>query len=105
MSCDFREVAIQIQGSDSDPIATHPVGVVWQNRFIGLSIQEQTRNLVGLISELGIFVFHISEDLIKVVGMNGVSIILHLCCVRIVFGIDDQNMIPCRQGDVALHDR
>ena len=60
----FGEIPVQIKRFHTDLIATHPIAVIRLYCFVRCGIQKQTGHPMRFISKLGVFVFHISENLI-----------------------------------------
>ena len=54
---------------------------------------------------LKVFIFNVSKNLVKIIGVNGVSIKLALQIFAIKFGIYDQCFFPAGKSYVALHYR
>lgn len=87
----FREISIQVKRFYADFVSAHSVAVVRLNGFVRCGIQEHTGNRMRLSSEIGILVFHISENLIQISGVKGVNIVLSLCRMRVILGIYNQH--------------
>ena len=54
-------------------------------------------------SHFRLFVLHISKDLVQIGGVQGIHIILRLCRMRIILGINNEDFTPFCQPNVALH--
>ena len=100
----FREIPVQIKRFHTDLIATHPIAVIRLYCFVRCGIQKHTGHPMRFISKLGVFVFHISENLIQIAGMERVDVVLSLRSVSIVLGVNDENFVAPSQHNIALHD-
>ena len=97
MFCDYgielcsniREISVQIKCLHTDLITAHLVTVVRLNCLVSCSIKKHAGNLVGLVPELRIFVLDVGKDLIQIAGMERVDIVLSLCGMRVILGVDD----------------
>ena len=78
----FREIPVQIKRFHTDLIATHPIAIIRLYCFVRCGIQKHTGHPMRFISKLGVFVFHISENLIQIARMQGMHIILSLRRLR-----------------------
>ena len=101
----FREISIQVKRFYADFVAAHLIAVVRLNSLVCCGIQEHTGNRMRLSSELGVLIFHISENLIQIPGVKGVYIVLSLCGMCVLLGIYNQHSASFGQHDVTLHYR
>ena len=72
---------------------------------VRIEMKQIPGNLMRLILQLHLFVFHIGEDLIQVVGIDRHPIIMLLKCTGIILRINDQRLFTLRQHDIRLHHR
>ena len=102
---DFCKLSIQIQCTHTNTIPAHLVAVIWLNCSICCRIEQHAGNLVGPVPEFRIFVLDICENLIQIAGMERVDIILSLRGMRVVLGVNNENLAASGEHNIALHDR
>ena len=63
----FREIPVQIQRLNADPVPTHLINIIRLDSFIRPGIEQHTRYRVRLLAKFGIFVLHLGEYLVQII--------------------------------------
>ena len=83
----------------------HLIHIVRLYFFFCLCIEKHSRNCIFLLSKLITPIFYVCKNLIQIIGMNRMFIKLGLCCVTIVFCVNNKYSIATLQMNITLHDR
>lgn len=68
----------------------HLIHIVRLYFFFCLCIEKHSRNCIFLLSKLITPIFYVCKNLIQIIGMNRMFIKLGLCCVTIVFCVNNK---------------